>query len=106
MLSATSAWLDTLVGTIGELKPEDAQELFCRIQLDELPVVLFQDPEGFSKWVVALDERQVGKPLANCYWLESGFFNAASAARWAHNHFAPNVNIEYVGKIQLHSPIN
>ena len=106
LLHDTSAWLDSLVGPHGELHGTDEQELYCRIQLDNLPLLMFHDPEEFSKWVIALDEREAGKTIHNCYWLDSGFVTMNQAVQWVFSKFGHDVTVNYVGKIQLHSPIH
>lgn len=103
-IRTTSEWLDVKLPKGGELNKQEKQELFHRIQLEELPVVLFWDDK--YKWSIVLDERECGKPLAECYWLESGFKFSTLAYHWITKKIGQGVNINFHGKIQLKSTLS
>lgn len=100
-LPSTVAWLNEKLPRGGDLFEEDRNELFKRIQLDNLPLVVFWDK--FSKWVVALDERIDGtETLEDCYWVESGFQTNADAVRWIQSQFGLSGDaVKVIGRLQL-----
>lgn len=103
-IRSTSEWLDTKLPKGGELKKNEIQELFHRVQLEDLPIVLFYHDK--YQWSIVLDERETGKPLSECYWFESGFKFSTLAYNWIVKKFGETVPIHFHGKIQLKSTLS
>lgn len=94
-LQGTVDWLDTL--TITDTDEVQAQ-LISKIRLYDLPLAVFYQD---SQWIVALDERHVGRTLESSFWLNS-FAEIGQTYEWMRYSIHPTFsNWTLVGKGML-----
>ncbi len=79
------------------LSESELTELFHRIQLEELPLIIYK--QSNFNWVLCLDERLSGIPAKEGFIVKAGFYDSIQLMKWARKQFGSekDINVQYLG---------
>ncbi len=96
----TYEWLYTSLKDTTIPKEDVLNELYHRVQLEELPLIIYK---AQKKWRVSLDERHIGKHTFAGFHFAKEFMYAEQATKWARTQFGTggDIKVSYFGPLTL-----
>lgn len=82
---------------------ETITELYHRVQLEELPLIIYKNIHNKNRWFVSLDERSQGKTIFAGFHFAKDFKYVEQATQWARTQFGSgqDIKVTYVGPLNL-----